>query len=478
MGDRELILSAFLEERARKHRRHVTFGTSAVARMIGKRKARELRQAYIKQLFTTDSMKRRILSRPGALLFAARPHRLRDAMCPDFISKFVPMRRRLRQRARDEVVWTDFSFAKNPEATLDKLVQLISVCGKKADLQLIFADEDCDDVTPYIVLARLREALPPVISGGRITAAVEEVITAVGMRENLRIGTIQRLTKGKDYVVSAFKMRSRTPPGAFGDKDHQLRPQYKEWVADQFVDTLNGWIGEHQLELTDEAAGSFTRAIGEALDNAERHGDALEGVEGDWSIAAFSRLQFDDAGHPLLRCSVGMVSVGATISESLESAAEPIRDHIAKYVNGHTSILRSSAKPEALRTIMALQDGITRDAAAFAGRRGGVGFMELIDVFAEMGENGRENLDSVFTIISGRTCIRVTGPYRQGKKRGSWSRELWFNAANDPASPPSKEHVVTLNHSFPGVILSACFTIDPEHLRNKINDDTSHDQAN
>ncbi|WP_374944954.1 hypothetical protein, partial [Sphingomonas sp.] len=77
---------------------------------------------------------------------------------------------------------------------------------------------------------------------------------------------------------------------------------------------------------------------------------------------------------------------------------------------------------------------------------------------------------SVFTVLSGSACLRVTGAYRQGERKKSALRELWFNDGNDPQKAPSTEHVMTLDHSFPGVVLSACFTIDPDHLRTKLDD--------
>ena len=94
--------------------------------------------------------------------------------------------------------------------------------------------------------------------------------------------------------------------------------------------------------------------------------------------------------------------------------------------------------------------------------------MELIEVFAELGDNSLPHRQSVFTVISGKTCIRVTPPFAKGEAKGGGLRQQWFNGANTDRLPPNEDHVMTLDEAFPGVILSACFTIDPDYLRRKI----------
>lgn len=476
-ADTDVLLSAFLASEKRKL--IARNGGSVRARQAAKRKARSLRTNFLRRFSNPDKARRKILRQPSTLLFRVRPDLVRDSLCPEFHRAFVPIRSRLNGRNRQQISWRDMSFARDPRGAMQKLASLAMATAKAADLRLNFMDADCDDVTPYIVLAHLYRALPPIIGGGKITHEVADVITSVGLQSGLRIGSIDKGRNAKDYSVSAFRMCQRTPPGTFGDKDRFLRPQFKELVADQFVNTLNGWIAKHDLELTEAAAGNFVGAIGEALDNAERHGEALDGNrEGDWSIAAFSRLTFAEDGAPLLRCSVGIVSVGSTISESLESAADEVKAKIDDYARRHTPLLRSTGdRRDALRTVVALQDGVTRDPAATRDRRGGVGFMELIEVFSEMGDNARDDLPCVLTIISGKVCLRITSPYGRGEKKDDGLRQLWFNTDNVPDKAPSNDHVLVLDHAFPGVILSACFTIDPGNLRKKLDGASAHDRG-
>ncbi|WP_374593004.1 hypothetical protein [Sphingosinicella sp.] len=465
----DLSLSTFLSVQLKNIRRSPSFRSGPNGPAKARRASRNARTKFLNKLFLSKKRKRRVLNNIPALLYKLKDHKVRDCLYPNFQTDWIPIQRRFKKKISKEIFLTDFSFARNPHGTLTKLSELAEACCSSLDLRLHFLDKKCDDVAPYMALAHLTRGLPPIIAGGKITHEIGAVVTAVNMCQELGIYSIEKYQDSEEYSISAFKMAHRAPPGTFGDKDHLLRPQYKEIVADRFCDTLNGWIKSHGLELTVRAESSFCRAIGEALDNAERHGDITkQGSEGDWSISAFCRLLKNNEGSPLLRCSVGIVSVGATISQSLSTAAPEVRKQIDEYVQKHTPIFGGRYSSESLRTVMALQDGITRIESATQGRRGGVGFMELIEVFSALGDNGRPEDTSVFTIVSGNTCIRICDPYKRGMPKDGGLRELWFNANNDRGQAPSQEHVISLKDAFPGVILSACFTIDPEYLRKKL----------
>ena len=307
------------------------------------------------------------------------------------------------------------------------------------------------------------------MTGGLISREVHEVVEAVGMKRALRIGKVSTSLPAETHV-SAFPMVNRAPPGAFGDQDHLLRPQYSERIADHFVDTLNGWLKKHRLSLTPVAEAKLVASFGEALDNAERHGNVDgEPGTGDWSVAGFSRLIEDEDSVQILECSVAIVGVGTTISDSLSSAEANIRTRIDSYGDAHSRLFSSAEDRQNLRTVMALQDGVTRVESASRNRRGGVGLIHLINAFADLGDCDREDCASVVTVLSGRSCIRITEPYRKGiAPSGSHLRELWFNDKNDAKEPPDRKHVFTIDQRFPGTILSACFTIDPSYLRKQL----------
>lgn len=134
---------------------------------------------------------------------------------------------------------------------------------------------------------------------------------------------------------------------------------------------------------------------------------------------------------------------------------------------------------ERLRTVMAVQDGITRVKDASEQGRGGVGLLELANLFAALGDTLDPRRYSVFTILSGQACLRLTYPFRIGIRRpDSYRRELWFNDSNDPSAPPSDSHVFSLRERFAGTVLSACFTIDPTHIRKRLRDDSDDAEQN
>jgi hypothetical protein len=412
---------------------------------------------------------RKPITAPEILLYRYPKNLIRDTLAPSFETVWVPIPARLRNRTVHQQPLREFSFKRNPTGTLGQLAALALASAKAAEIRLHFIDRECDDIAPYVVLAKLRQGMPPIISGGSIVEEVHEVIDAVGLKRSLRITNLTKDLPDQTSVV-AFPMYSRVPPGAFGDQEHLLRPQYKEKIADRFCDTLNEWLRMHGLELTLAAESKIVASFGEGLDNAERHGD-LEGEPGtgDWSVAGFGRLWEDDAGNQTLECSVAMVSIGTTISESLRTSDAAVQARIEEYTSRHSGLFSSRSDRDLLRTVMAIQDGVTRVQAATQAGRGGVGLLELINAFADLGENEDEASQSIVTIISGDSCVRITGPYRTGHApSGSQLRELWFNERNEPTNPPDRKHVFSLQERFPGTILSACFTIDPTYLRQKM----------
>lgn len=462
----ELALSAFLQNKRRHALDNVAKGDGA-RRAITKRLAREASSKILSSVYPDTP--RKVVKSPNLLLYRRKPSLLRDRLCPEFEASWLEISQRLRARGQDRIRLTDFSFARNPTGTLKQLRTIVERAATCIELKLDFVDEVCDDVAPYIVLAHLMQGLPPVFTGGTINHEVAAVVEAVGLDRPLGINYIGGSEHRKKLILP-FRMMRRVPPGFFGDQDHQLRPQYKELVADRFCTALDTWLSTHDFELTPEAAESLVSSITEALDNAERHGAAeVDGGMGDWSMAGFSRLVVTPARQTRLECSVAIVSVGSTISQSLQTASGEVSSRIDSYVHAHSGVFAPGlGRRKLLRTVMALQDGVTRVEAASSAGRGGVGMMTLANLFAELGDTDEATLESIFTILSGDSCLRVTAPYRNGSPReGSTMRELWFNDTNGPEEPPSPNHAFTASEEFAGTVLSACFTIDPDYVQRR-----------
>lgn len=391
---------------------------------------------------------------------------LRDTLSPRFKQKFENIVRRRKKHTFASIDLREFSFARNPTGTMTLMRELVRKAATHSEIRLNFCDEKCDDVAPYMVLASLLQSLPPVISGGTINREVTAVVQSVGLDRALGIGRIMGPERNPVHILP-FRMARRAPPGVFGDADHQLRPQYKEFVADRFCQTLEDWLSASEYELTGNGAQLIVSAITEALDNAERHGHPrIDDGMGDWTMAGFSRLTEDSQGNELLECSVSIVSVGSTISESLSTAEQKVARKIDDYVTRHSD--RKPQSNEKLRTVVALQDGVTRVSSASSEERGGVGLLTLVDFFGELGETDNPELSSVFSIVSGNACLRITTPYRMGVAQDlNGMRELWLNPQNDANLPPDANHAFSLEDRFSGTILSACFSIDREFLKRK-----------
>jgi two-component sensor histidine kinase len=378
----------------------------------------------------------------------------------------VPIEKRIGKKAGATVNLKDFSFARNPKGTLGQIRKVARLAAQNIGIRVNFTDQRCDDVAPYMVLAQMMKALPPVFSGGLINREVATVLESVGLDRTLGVNRLAR--QNSPFPILPFKMVYRAPPGVFGDDEHQLRPQYKEFVADRFCSAMDAWLEAKGFELTSDGAQSLIVSITEALDNAERHGcPEIDQGMGDWSMGGFARIILDDSDIRHIECSVAIVSIGSTVSESLATASPAVSALVDGYASLQTA--KHSLDMGLGRTIAALQDGITRDEAASVANRGGIGFLTLADVFASLGETDQAELQSVFTILSGTSCLRLTPPYQRGVAApGDSLRKLWFNVANDGHMKPDANHAFKIEDDFPGTILSASFCIDPGYLRRNL----------
>ncbi|MEM7666633.1 MAG: hypothetical protein AAF250_12315 [Pseudomonadota bacterium] len=462
----ETALSNFLETRIRSN----TYRKKVNTQRISRNRARAENRRIIKKL-RANRGNFVVADNPRLLLFRNKASHIRDTLAPNYESHFKDIVWRLRNRRTSEIDLRDFSFARNPKGTLKMIRRLVRLASTELDVRINFLDSQCDDVAPYIVLSQIIRTLPPVFSGGKIHPEVAAVLESVGLSGALGIGKIMR-RKATRPLVMPFKMRSRTPPRHIRDPDFQLKPQAKEDVSDAFCNTLNDWLEAYDLELTPNAEMKLVDSINEALDNAERHGViGDEKLAGEWLIGGFSRIYLDDDGPSQIRCSFSIVSVGKSIAETLQTSADDVLERIKAYAHKHGGLPKHKENMALLTTVMALQDGVTRLADASEEGRGGVGMMELVDIFADLGDTTNDELQSVFTVLSGRSCIRITRPYRSGRPGAKpHLKELWFNPENDMNSPPSPEHVFCVADRFAGTVLSASFVLDRAFLTQRYDD--------
>lgn len=403
---------------------------------------------------------------PKSLLLFSRfeENRLAAGLRPNRKLTWIPILKRREKEKYKELVLKDFSFIDHPDNTVKLLKEILDFEANAINAQLHFDDKYCEDVAPYLVIAEMWPQLAKVFRNGRMSYSIQKVVETLKLRRDLSM----KLPGLKDTDdIWAFPRRARRPAGSSVAKDRDLQPQTREKVSDEFVGTLNQWLifVTQEFELTKQGKSHFGEIIGELLDNAERHSN-LPGKDGGWSTAAFMARREED-GKEVFRCHMGFLSVGASISESLETASIKTRSDINKYLDLHANCGRSR---ETLRTVLGLQDGITRDISAATNSRGGVGLQEVLRLinalgYSHTGENGPR-----LTIVSGGSCIQARVPYVIGRVHSETKRRtLWFNDNNDPTEPPDPNFVYDLSSKFPGTVIGVTFVMNKDDLKAVLN---------
>lgn len=381
-----------------------------------------------------------------------------NGLLPDRNNIWIPI---LERRPAEDVTQIDlkgFSFVHNPRETIEKLSSILQIEATQIQARLNFDDERCTDIGAFLVLQAIRQHMAPVFQGGRMNVAMQKVIEAVGLRGPLHMAPF-RIEDVRD--IWPFHLRQRKG-GRARSVERQLEPQTKEIVADRFLKTVNEWLGlVARQRLSPQGRRLVLKMVGEPLDNAERH-STPDSNDGDWAITGY--LAKEPSGESTVyRLYVAFLSVGSSIASSIQTCPDATRQRMEAYVRRHAG-RRTSA--EELRTVFALQDGVTKSHSAFEEGRGGTGFQDIIEFFADLGDTRSGAHEARMAVVSGSTCINLSTPYMKGVRRsGAHSeRELWFNPQNDPSVPPDPAHVFRLPHSLNGTLVTMAIALDPAYL--------------
>ena len=390
-----------------------------------------------------------------------RPSKILEYYLPDRDKNWVLPHKR--EASSESIELEGFSIHDNPDYVFDFFLRLAKFEAEKSSINIHFDDEYCNDIVPYLILAEVRPSLLPILNGGRMSRRIQKVILALKLNDPLRMA-FPRHSLLTD--VWALPLRQRYPRNTSNSPLRYENPTRAEHVADDLCEELDKWVtvAEPTLELSKQGRGTIKMMVGELLDNAERH-SAPDTKDGDWSMAAFMGRRNDGAGRSYFRCHIGFLSVGSTFAESMKSASAPIAQQSADYVR-RAKAGGAQTSRETLETLVALQDGMTRDIEAYKGRRGGTGLLEVLDFVSALGLTADPELQPRVTIVSGKSCIALRAPYIQGERMGGPEapRELWCNEKNSPDLAPDGGFVYDLKHGFPGTVISIAFTLDPDFL--------------
>ncbi len=464
---RKALIRAYLrQERKRLEATPHRKGDSPAEHLNRKRFARKVVARRAKDLRRQQGPRKELEKQ--LLLTRYRESPLLSGLIPDRKDRWVRAQDRNSGPERTEIELENFSFIDRPAETLAKLKQIAEVeCGGLNAL-LHFKDQYCLDIGPYLVLGELWPCLSPFFAGGEMGGSVQKVMEAVGLRRIMKM----KLAHVRDLRnVWAFPVHRRTPQGPARSANQLLEPQRDNQVADDFCDAIDSWLDVPEIgqELTPEGRAWISTIILELLDNAMRH-SAPATKDGGWSIAGFMARRQEGADW-VYRCYLGILSVGATIDESLEFASDRIKDELNQYVAQFQGE-REAPSAATLRTLYALQDGVTCDPKADGKGRGGFGLQEVMGLVNELGNTDKPARDPRLVIISGRSCIMVRAPYMRGVQMAGEDspRVLWFNPENAAEKLPDPSYVFDLQERFAGTIISLAFTLDPDYLNEAQND--------
>lgn len=427
---------------------------TAAARLNAKRFVRKQIRAKTKQFY-----RYRPLNLPTLLMLARlQKNDFLSGLFPGRDDAWIPILERRPTEASPEIDLKDFSFVRNPRETMEKLGLVLQIEATQLRARLNFDDERCTDIGAFLVLQAIRQNIAPVFEGGRMNLPMQRVIDAVGLRAALNMAPFQ-IEDNRN--IWPFHLQQRRA-GKSRSAGRHIEPQKKEQVAGRFVDTVNKWLAlVANQKLSQQGRRLVLKMMGEALDNAERH-STPGSDDGDWSVTGYLAKEPTESGS-VYRLYVAFLSVGSSIAASIQTCPEATRTKMEAYVRRHAG-RRVSA--EELRTVFALQDGVTKSHTAFEEGRGGTGFQDIIEFFADLGDTRRDGHDARMAVVSGSTCINLAAPYMKGVRHsGAQSeRELWFNPENNPELPPDPEHVFRLPRSMNGTLVTMAISLDPAYL--------------
>jgi len=404
-----------------------------------------------------------------------------DSFYPDRRSRFIwrPLSKRDRNSVQ-EINLNGFSLIDNPEDAIGRLLTIAKAETEKSRLFLNFLDGVCYDISPLMVFSLMQNSFPlGLFSGGRITEKFSAILSSLGLAERMKIVTQQSLggTIGVNPdTIFSIKFSSCEPtrkPTDLNDKttegsEYRKKNRINGQVTTEMVDKLDEWVRVHgeQEGLSNPAKGRLRKSISEMIENGFRHA-GINGNTGEWHAAGLLQLVEEvETGAKVAFCNISIVSIGATIKESLQDASTNIKKEIEDYVSLH----KEHISEECLWNVYALQDFISCDRKS---KIKGKGFCNAMTaIFNELFDHEETRFKPSFTIISGNSWVKAAFPYNFFR-RGGERRTLAFNPTNDLGLPPDKKNVRLLSAKFPGTIISIRFFLKIENLHQENIDDPS-----
>lgn len=234
-------------------------------------------------------------------------------------------------------------------------------------------------------------------------------------------------------------------------------------VGTRVVEYFRQCLATQGFSLSPEGISAMSEMVTEVVNNCKIHSGPFK----EWYAL----------GHYVLRperdygeCNLVILNFGNTIYESLKSpvTGPEMREALDRITSKHTGWFSRTWTSEALWTLYALQDGVSRFWSKEKPDRG-TGTIKLVESFQAIGKN-LDGDTPMMSITSGRVHILFDGTYTlQPKKFEGGDRQIIaFNQENDLYIPPDSRCVRLLKNKFPGTVISMKFYLDKNYLAKRV----------
>ena len=222
-------------------------------------------------------------------------------------------------------------------------------------------------------------------------------------------------------------------------------------AATRLTDYFNDCLRTHGFELAQEGLRDLSGLVTEVIGNAEEHG-------GHWYTIGFYRQQKGTSGSG--ECHIVIFNFGQSIYETsysdgtsadLQSRIRALADRHRK--RGFFGLLPGRWSEEALWTLYALQEGVSRFSFTPRGRDRGNGTIDMISFFLSLAARPAK-----MCLLSGRAYILFDGKFAPCERRTAVSerrRVIAFNKENNLKNPRTRgmsntpRGISRGNHKFP-----------------------------
>jgi hypothetical protein len=379
---------------------------------------------------------------------------------------------------------SEFSFITDPEGAIDALEQLVNSLRDNRVGSVSFDHSECgaldlcaSAVMDALFIAGQRNARNRgrrIGAGGFFSMVNDDVnvlLRGNGILKNLNHPNSRKIPPGLMKRIKIFPLKEghRTPPAVSSDVER---------TATRLVGFFNGCLEMEGYRLKDEKQSNLMDLIAEVVVNAEEHsGESTDRLNPAWYAIGYYR-RSEDPGKGG-ECHIALFNFGRSIFESLKlpETSEKLKEEISRLADvhrahGYFAILVSIPKrllliptnfwqEDALWTLYALQEGVSRFRHLPEGVDRGNGTVRMIEFFMKLASD-----DPKMVILSGRTWILFDGSHTLQTiiKDGEERQVIAFNKENDLSLPPDWKYVRTLGRRFPGTLVSLKFTLRAEDL--------------